>query len=235
MNSSFDSKRTPSRNSIFSLLTLVILIVVFIALIIVLSIFANPHSPLNPFPPPSLPPIVKIPTPTATQRSLPGIWTPTPGEISGIGEPNLPLDTPPLAGTSLPFSTPIGGFSFGLQGSPTAVSSASFRTDPTCSWMGVGGRVYSLSNSPMKGFVLRLGGSINGVELGEQFRLSGLDTIYGPSGFEFTLSGTPLQTVESYWIQLQDQAGNPLTDKIYFDTYADCKRNLILINFKQLF
>ena len=87
----------------------------------------------------------------------------------------------------------------------------------------------------MKGFVLRLGGSINGVELGEQFRLSGLDTIYGPSGFEFTLSGTPLQTVESYWIQLQDQAGNPLTDKIYFDTYADCKRNLILINFKQLF
>jgi hypothetical protein len=87
----------------------------------------------------------------------------------------------------------------------------------------------------MKGLVLRLGGNINGVALEEKFRLSGMDTIYGPSGFEFTLSSTPLQTVQAYWIQLQDQAGNPLTEKIYFDTYADCKRNLILINFKQLF
>ena len=100
--------------------------------------------------------------------------------------------------------------------------------------MGVGGRVYDLANAPLKGLVLRLGGTINGVDLAEQFRLSGLDTIYGPSGFEFTLSNTPLQTVHAYWIQLEDQAGNPLTDKIYFDTYADCKRNLVLINFKQL-
>jgi hypothetical protein len=222
-------------SSFFNVLTVGILIVTLLGLIITLSIFANPHSPLNPFPPPSFPSTVQIPTPTATQRSLPVVWTPTSWEISGIGELNISLDTPPPASTSLPFSTPIGGFSFGLQGNPTAVSSASFRSNPTCSWMGVGGRVYNLSNSPLKGLVLRLGGNINGVELEEQFRLSGLDTIYGPSGFEFTLSGTPLQTVHSYWIQLQDQAGNPLTDKIYFDTYADCKRNLILINFKQLF
>ena len=235
MNSSFDSNRTPTRNSIFNLLTLVILIIVFVVLIVVLSVFANPRSPLNPFPPPSMPPTVQIPTPTATQRSLPGVWTPTSWEISGIGGATTNLDTPPPANTPLPFSTPVGGYSFGLQGTPTAVSSASFRTDKSCSWMGVGGRVYTLSNQPMKGLVLRLGGNINGVALEEKFRLSGMDTIYGPSGFEFTLSSTPLQTVQAYWIQLQDQAGNPLTEKIYFDTYADCKRNLILINFKQLF
>jgi hypothetical protein len=134
----------------------------------------------------------------------------------------------------LQFGTPEGGFPFGLQGSPAAVSSASFHTDTSCSWMGAGGRVYDLANTPLKGLVLRLGGNVNGVELEEQFRLSGMDPIYGPSGFEFTLSNTLLQTVQSYWIQLEDQAGLPLANKVYFDTFVDCKRNLILINFKQL-
>ena len=146
MNSSFDSNQKPARNSIFNLLTLVILIIVLVVLIVVLSIFANPSSPLNPFPPPSLPPVVQIPTPTNTPLSLPSVWTPTSWEIAGIGGSVNDLGTPLPAGTPLPFSTPFGGYSFGLQGSPTSVASASFRADKTCSWMGVGGRVYTVAN-----------------------------------------------------------------------------------------
>ena len=228
MKSSFSSTPGSSRKSFLNILTLGILVIGFILLILVLSIFVNPLSPLNPFPPPAFPPTVEIPTATATLRNLPSIWTPTSWEISGIGEPYSAVDTP------LPFATPKGGYPFGLQGSSTAVSSSSFHSGTSCSWMGVGGRVYDLANTPLKGLVLRLGGNINGVELEEKIRLSGMDTIFGPSGFEFTLSNTPLHTVHAYWIRLEDQAGNPLSDTIYFDTFAECKSNLILINFKEL-
>jgi len=35
-------------------------------------------------------------------------------------------------------------------------------------------------------------------------------------------------------VQLLDQAGAPLSEKIYFETFEDCNRNLVFINFKQV-
>jgi len=36
------------------------------------------------------------------------------------------------------------------------------------------------------------------------------------------------------WVRLIDQARLPLSPKVYFDTYEDCHRNLIVINFRQV-
>jgi hypothetical protein len=234
MKPSPSSTGKSSQSRLRNIFMVIILLTGFMFLLGLLSIFMNPKSSLNPFPSPILPPTVEIPTATATLHTLPIVWTPTPQDILGIGGPFSPEGNVPPTDTPSPIPTPQGGYPFGLQGSPAAISSSTFRTNSTCSWMGIGGRVYDLSNTPLKGYVIRLGGNINGVMLEEKFRLSGLDTIYGPSGFEFTLSNTPIQTVQSYWIRLEDQAGNPLTETIPFDTFADCKRNLILINFKQL-
>jgi hypothetical protein len=31
-----------------------------------------------------------------------------------------------------------------------------------------------------------------------------------------------------------DQEGKPLSEKIYFDTFADCEKALVLVNFNQV-
>lgn len=64
--------------SIWDILAIVLIVGALIFGIIFLAIFVNPDSSVNPFPPPTLPPTVVIPTSTATLVSLPPTWTPVP-------------------------------------------------------------------------------------------------------------------------------------------------------------
>jgi hypothetical protein len=64
--------------------------------------------------------------------------------------------------------------------------------------------------------------------------LSGVALTYGRSGYEFKLADAPIASKGVLWLQLLSQAGIPLSDKIYFDTYNDCNKNLIIIDFKQV-
>jgi hypothetical protein len=59
-------------------------------------------------------------------------------------------------------------------------------------------------------------------------------SIYGPGGYEFELGEGPVASTQTLWVQLLDQAMLPLSDKIYFDTFSECDKNLILINFNQV-
>ncbi len=69
--------------------------VIFGALVLV--IFINPNSSVNPFPPPTLPPTLLLPTSTATLVQLPPTWTPTP----------QPQFTQRPTGTPIPTETPF--------------------------------------------------------------------------------------------------------------------------------
>ncbi len=56
-----------------------LLIIATIAVILVVGIiFVNPNTSLNPFPYPTMPQLLSIPTSTATPVLLPPTWTPTP-------------------------------------------------------------------------------------------------------------------------------------------------------------
>jgi hypothetical protein len=63
--------------------------------------------------------------------------------------------------------------------------------------------------------------------------LSGHDAnaAYGSSGFEFTLGTKPVATTQELWIMLFDNTGQPLTSKIYLDTFTECDKNLIMVVF----
>lgn len=67
------------KRSVWDILAFMILIAMIMFGVIFLQIFINPQSAINPFPPPTLPPTVEIPTLTPTSRSLPATWTVTPG------------------------------------------------------------------------------------------------------------------------------------------------------------
>ena len=50
--------------------------------------------------------------------------------------------------------------------------------------------------------------------------------------FEFDkLAAKPIASTGTLWVQLFDNNGKPLTDKIYFDTFDDCAKNLVMIVF----
>ena len=118
-------------------------------------------------------------------------------------------------------------------GSPAAINNI-YHSELDCAWMGVSGRVFDLSGSPIEeGLFVQLEGTLNG-ELVEKNGMVGMVTNSGPGSYEFELGDKPVESTQTLWVQLFDQAMLPLSDQVYFDTFADCDKNLILINFNQV-
>jgi hypothetical protein len=108
-----------------------------------------------------------------------------------------------------------------------------YHPDAGCNWLGLAGQVFDMSGAPLKQQLVEVGGRLGGEDI-SMITLTGLATNYGEAGYEFVLSEQPVASLRALWVQLIDQAGLPLSEKHYFDTYEDCERNLILINFRQV-
>jgi len=83
--------------SFWDILAIIFTTAALICLMLVLIIYSNPDSSLNPFPFPTLPPTIVVPSSTPTLRQLPPTWTPTP-------RGNL---TPFVTSTPLPTETTV--------------------------------------------------------------------------------------------------------------------------------
>lgn len=90
------------KDTIWNFLTVMTLLVTLLLGIVFLQIFYNPNSALNPFAPPPLPELIVLPSPTATLRSLPQVWTNTPS--GGVVLPDEATAT--LRPSSTPLSSP---------------------------------------------------------------------------------------------------------------------------------
>jgi hypothetical protein len=230
---------------VLNCLTILILMGATISVGIFFLIYLNPYLPLNPFPPPTLPATAFIPSPTATiHLNLPATWTPT--------FTLIPTDThtPAPTATDLPTATlftlltpshtptstnPPSGYIYEIQaGSPYYINNL-YYPEKGCNWMGVGGQVVDMSGAPVTGLIIRLGGALTGLQLSPPLlSLTGVAPNYGQSGYEFTLADKPIASRASLWLQLLDQAGIALSRQFSFDTFAECEKNLIIINFKQV-
>lgn len=101
-----------------------------------------------------------------------------------------------------------------------------------CNWLGVAGQVLNQDNHPANHLIIEVGGFLDGTEvLG--IGLTGLAADYGTGGYEIVLSDHVVDSSQTMWIQIHDITGNDLSNRIFFDTFDDCGRNLILINFIQ--
>jgi len=229
---------------VWNILTLLALLGVVAIVLIFLAIFLKPSSSLNPFPPATLPVVIEFPTPTVTPiRFLQPTWT-----VSPTLEPTT-TSTPPPSPTSPPTETPFilftisptpeetsqpGEMPFEISpGTPVSTSSLAFHPGAGCNWFGVAGQVFDLSGAPVSGQQVQLGGTLAGSSL-SLLSLTGLANAYGTAGFyEFNLGDKPVASNGTLWVQLLDQAGLAMSDKIYFDTFDSCEKNLVFINFKQ--
>ncbi len=199
-----------------------------------LMVFINPHTSLNPLPPPT-----NTPLPTPTPILLEPTWTPTPTiEPTPTVTPRptfTPIPTPtffsllPPTNTPRPTATPKAPFSATV----TYIDSTIIHPELGCNWLGVGGSVTDSSGADLTGIIVRLLGSFDGRSV-DQATVSGTAPLYGRSGFEFTLGSVPISSTRKLFVKLFDQAGVPLSEDIYINTYADCKRNLVLVRFKKV-
>jgi hypothetical protein len=259
-----DEALQPTRDSaaiIWNILTVVVLLLTMCVCVGVTAILVNPQVSFNPFPPPTLPVEVEFPTVTPTPRSvLPATWTPTltslptltpaptrtlvptatqpadtltpvvgtPSVTPGDGEPTTTQEV----NTATP--SPTEGMPFVLHpGDPVAIQNIG-NPELGCNWMGVAGQAFDLSLAPIEeGLFIQLGG-ILGDELVEMLGMVGMVDTYGPGSYEFELGEEPIESSQTLWVQLFDQAMLPLSEQISFDTFADCEKNLILIHFNQV-
>ncbi len=101
-----------------------------------------------------------------------------------------------------------------------------------CEWMGVGGQIFEHTDQEVINRVILVGGEING-EYVEFATLTGMASTYGPGGYEVQIADAPFDSQSVFWIEIYDLSGQLLSERFFFDTYASCEQNLILINFVQ--
>jgi hypothetical protein len=190
-----------------------------------------------------MPVAVEMPTITPTARSvLPATWTPLPSPLPSARSRSPHLHTIPQLDAVQPVhayrhvhqTLVVSGLPYAVAaGSPVAISSATFHPEAGCNWMGVAGQV--LIAERRTGLHRRCNPAKRGFgEFVDITSLTGIAPQYGQSGYEFTLSDKPVASNNTLWVQLLDQAGLPLSEKAYFETFEDCGSNLIFLNFKQV-
>ncbi len=143
---------------------------------------------------------------------------------------NTPVPTQTIRPTST--STPRSA-AFVIRGTPEAFPHTLLYDRYNCEdYLFIGGEVWNLSESPLKGMIVKLTGTYgNGVvDLSSE---SGEVDIYGQSGYGFVLDNQQIQT-ESLYIQLFDPQGNPLSAKVKLSISGECDGNLLLVNYKQV-
>lgn len=102
-----------------------------------------------------------------------------------------------------------------------------------CNWIGVAGQVFDLNGAPIRNLYLHLEGFWNGTAVSSE-ALSGSADYYGPAGYEFVLGTQTLDSTQTLWLQVMDGAHKQVSPRVYLNTYNDCARNLVLVNFVQV-
>lgn len=247
-----EDEESPDRSDlVWNIATIVILVVTLCVGILFLTVLLNPNAGFNPFPPPTLPVARELDTLTPTPKQvLPPTWTVTPTETLPPTETFTPepTETPEPVTEATATNTveaeaaeteeppAVSDMPFVLhEGNPQYIPNL-YHAELGCSWMGVGGQVLSLNGAPVTGVVVKLGGQLAGQTV-DLVTVSGIATKYGPAGYEFDLTELidgPTASSHSMWVQLLDQAGLPMSDQIYFDTYEECDQSTIIIYFKQV-
>jgi hypothetical protein len=224
----------PSLKSIlFNILAVFFLVLTCLCPLFSAAVFIAPNSALNPLPPGGVSAEV-FPTNTNTSVYVfPPTWTPT-ATLELSATPTLPEKGTPEPSDTLvynpyPQDTPKSFFPFVVEGGNPTYSASS----KGCTWLGVEGAVFDLAHAPIDNLLVVLRGTLSGQSVDmEQITGSASDELSGE--FEFRLADKPILSLNALSIQLLDGTRNPISDRIVFNTYAACDRNLIRVNFIQI-
>jgi hypothetical protein len=237
-NYGFEESPKPSTKlEMWDMLSIIMLILTLCIGVYFVAIFLFPQSAFNPLKPNTVDPNAP-PTATITPIQLDATWTVTPSQA--VTETPTLVPTYTLEPSATPFSLVTPTITFTPTATPKApfsatvtyIASTIIHQDAACNWQGIGGTVVDASNADMLRMTVSLSGTYNGKTKNE-LTVSSIAPAYGKSGFEFVLGTVPISSKGNLFIQLLDQSGLPLSDKIYVDTFNDCAKNLVLVRLKK--
>lgn len=196
--------------------------------------FVSPNNPLNPFPPPTrvtldtpIPPPDTQTPPTPTQL-IPTTTTVTPNE----GVTLIPLPTATMFVTSdvTPTTSSASPPHYKAQeGTPIYLPHLD-----GCGGLYIAGNVVDIYGNYINFMIVRVGGTLGGELLNIEDTNSGSNKNYTDSGWEVKIADAPIDSTGTVYVELYLQGSDdPVSDLIIVDTYNDCNRNLVIINFVQ--
>ncbi len=145
----------------------------------------------------------------------------------------LPTHTPAPTATLEPTatSTPLSAIYFPQPGTPAYIANFA-RPAKGCNWLGVAGQVFGPDGLPVLNLIVSVKGKLGNTVV-DAFSMTGLaeGDPYGPGGYEIKLANQTFSTNGSLAIQVFDLDARPLSSPLVFDTFSDCSKNLIVINF----
>lgn len=171
----------------------------------------------------------ETPVPTSTpftpEEIIPTATLPAYPPMEPVPTSTLPA-YPPLEPTPNPLVDPI----FTLQpGGPFYLPNFN-HPDDGCNWLGVAGQVFDDEELEILNLSVIAGNRLDG-EDHNLAATTGQAAAYGLGGYEIKLSSQPVNTSNLFWVQVLDTEGQPLSQRIYFETVEDCEQNLVLVNF----
>ena len=116
-----------STNAIWNILTILTLVGICIVGVVGVSIYTNPATAFNPFPPPTLPASIILPSDTPTPFYMPPTWTPVGANSNPIEKVATQTPLPSATSFVLPTFTPTPT----VTPSPTETSTATRTRAPT--------------------------------------------------------------------------------------------------------
>jgi hypothetical protein len=229
-------------NLIWNVLTAIFIIISLIAISYFGLLFADPKTSLNPFPPPTIPALIQLPTNTPTVIQMPATWTltatatsvptstPTQVEVTGTGTGTGTAESNPT-----PLATVNNSkYPFASKGDPAAMANTVFHHDKDCNWQGIAGQVWDIQGNALVGYRVHLQGFYNGKNIDLTTLSGGAQYWYGSGGYEFVIGDKAIDSTGQLSIQMEDQSYMLISNKVVLNTYSDCTKNLIMVNFQQV-
>lgn len=147
-----------------------------------------------------------------------------------------PLTIAPIL-TDLPTTNPTATFSptrfpLSLQaGTPVYIKNFAY-PDAGCQWFGLAGQVFNQSGTPVINLIVSIKGKLGNNQI-DRLTMTGLKEgdSYGPGGYEIKLANSPVSSEDAIFLQVFDLDAIPLSRNIAIDTFQDCDKNLIIVNF----
>ena len=224
-------------DKIWNVLTIIIVMAMLIMAAFIVYLYFYPNTAYNPFPLPTLPAKIELTT-AEPDKPVQNIVIPmdTPTVFISTNTPGNIVET--LTGTKFVVTPTVTrdldqSYPFVAQSNPTGIDATILYPDRDCNWMGVGGQISDMQGRPYREIIVRMAGVLDGNTV-NLTSLAGTAIKYGEAGFEFTLADKPIGSEGDLWLWLVDQEEIPLSERVYFDTYTACDKNLIIINFKQV-
>lgn len=102
-----------------------------------------------------------------------------------------------------------------------------------CTGMYIAGNITDIDDNPVMLMTVRASGTLGGEDILIE-ALSGSNTNYTVSGWEIKLLDSLIASTGEITVALYGQGGwEPISEEVRIDTFNDCSRNLIVVNFVQ--